>query len=426
MREIKINAQTAKLYPEHTDLLKGKATIDRKDLMIVLSTGAVGGGRNKQLFQEKPGVKSRFHYNIKAKEVIVDPLKDRNIITLKHATISINRYPIAKIPSLTLNSSKESNRVETTLPEFGTLPELGGYFGYGRVFNLPKGSTLKVLPLFTFGHGNGSNVGFGGMGRFMSATNKTEVYYSTLKNKLLFRGEQEFLSPNTKIQYGGNTYIENGFFGRQKARYLVEIVDKRDLISAYNLNFSIRSSAGFLKSNEGNYSTGRFQIQGNLGNIAPFWHYKDYINGGIGSNFAVAAYGSGDTYGVARVGPTLFGNIGRLNYWAAYYQGAIGGETPFRLDKYMYGKSNVMFRTTTKISNYLTVGYEVSLNLTKDNWQKEMVAENELFFWAGPDDLKFKVGYDIERARTLFGFDMLVGSKTSALEFDKLRILPQK
>ena len=426
MREIKINATTAKVYPGHTDLLKGKATIDKKDLMIMLSTGAVGSGRNKNIFQEKPGAKSRFHYNIKAKEVVVKPLKDRNIITLKNATITINKYPVAKIPSLLLNSSKESNRVETTLPEFGTLPALGGYFGYGYVFNLPKGSTLKALPLFTFGQGKGSNAGFGGMARFMSATNKTEVFYSTLKNKLLFRGEQEFLSPKTKIQYGGKSYIENGFFGRQRAGYLAEIVDKRDFISAYNLNFSLRSSAGFLKNNKGNYSTGRFQLQGNLGNIAPFWHYKEYLNGGVGSNFAVVAYGSGDTYGVARIGPTLFGDIGPLSYWTAYYQGAICGATPFLFDKYIYGKSNVMFRTTTKVSNYLTVGYEASLNLTRDNWQKKKVVENELFFWAGPEDLKLKVGYDVERARTLFGFDMLIGSKTSALDFDKLRILPQK
>lgn len=81
-----------------------------------------------------------------------------------------------------------------------------------------------------------------------------------------------------------------------------------------------------------------------------------------------------------------------------------------------------MFRGSVRITKYLTLGYLSSLNLTKDNWNNEMVVENQIFAWVGPEELKFKIGYDAERERTVFGFDMLVGSETSALEFDKLKV----
>jgi len=261
------------------------------------------------------------------------------------------------------------------------------------------------------------------MGRFMSSTNRTEVYYSTLRGDCVFLGEQKFLSPNTKFQYSSNAYIENGFFGRQKPGYLLELVDSRPLAEAYNLRFSLRSSAGFVKKKEGSYSTGRFQVQGNLVNIAPFWTYEDYLALGLGSNFSIAAYGTGDTYGVVRIGPTLSGELGYFDYFMAYYQGDIEGESPFLVDQYRYGKSNFVFRGTAKITEKLTVGYMTSLNLTEDNWEEDLVTENQLFFWIGPEDLKFKIGFDIERATTVFGFDMLVGAKNSAIDFEKLRVI---
>jgi len=421
LTQININAQTANVYPENVDLLKGRATINEEDMMIVLSTGAVGQGRNKDPIKKIPGAKSRFNYDIKAKEIIVKEQEYRNIIVLKNADININKFRIVRMPVLTINTDQEVQRIETTLPEIGHYHELGSFFGYGHVFNTPKGSTLKALPIITFGSG----VGVGGMGRFMSSTNKTELFYSSLKGKTLLLGEQKVFGPNTKIQYSSNAYIENGFFGQQKPKYLIELVDERNIAKAYNFNFGIRSGAGFVEQ-ENNYSTGRFQLQGNMTNIKPLLSYKNYLNAGLESNFGIMAYGTGNTYGVARIGPTLAGKVGPFDYWTGYFQGGIGGSTPFEFDEYRYGKSNFVFRGSTKITDYVTAGYFTSLNLTKDNWEKDLVTENMLFVSVGPQDLKVKVGYDVERKRTVFGFDLMIGSESSALEFDKLKYIPKK
>lgn len=438
LRQIKIDAETAKVHSGDIDAFKGKIIIDQQDVMLVLSAGAVGGVRNKEYLQKRPGQESRFKYDIDAKEVIVEDTEFQNVITLRHASIKINKFQIAKIPSLKLIADNENTRIETTLPEFGHLREVGSFLGYGHVFNLPKGSTLKALPIFTFGDGDGSSIGIGGMGRFMNSSNRTELYYSSLRKNVVYRGEQKLFTPHTKFQYAQNAYVENGFFGRQMPGFIWEVVDDRTLIEEYNMRFSLRSSGGLVEKNQGNYSTARFQVQGNLANIAPLWSYgllevdeklegnvedRNYISAGFGANFSIAAYGTGDTYGVVRAGPTLYGKLGNLDYWMAYYQGDLEGETPFLVDQYRYGKSNYVFRGTLKVNEKLTVGYMTSLNLTEDNWEEDLITENQLFFWIGPEDLKFKVGYDIERATTLFGFDMLVGAENSALDFEKLKVI---
>lgn len=448
LRQIKIDANEAIVHSKDIELLKGKATLLEKDMVLVLSAGSMGGGGKQNFFQKRPNAKPRLNYDVKAKEIIVEDKEYQKVITMRNASISLNRFKIAKIPelkmtsaeeagyltfkknketgmpSLKLETTKKTNRIETMLPEFGHRRELGSYIGHGHVFNLPKGSTLKALPIFTFGNGEGSNVvGIGGMARYMSSSNETELLYSTLRDKFVLEGEQRILTPFTKIQYSAFSFIDNGFFGRQKPAYLIEVVDHRKMAEAYNMRFSLRSTAGMIEREEGNFATGRFQLQGYLNNINPIWNYKEYLTAGFDSNFHVGVYGTGDTYGVARAGPTLYSKLGPFDLWLAYYQGAIQGETPFIFDEYRYGKSNVVFNGSVRITNYLSLGYMSSLNLTKDNWEEELVTENRISIMVGPDDLKFKIGYDVERARTVFGFDIMVGSETSALEFEKLRVI---
>lgn len=447
LRQIRINSKEALIHSEDIEMLKGNATLLEEDMVLVLSAGSMGAGRQKDFFQKRPDIEPRLNYDIKAKEIIVEDTEYRKIVTMRNAQISINKFKIAKIPELKMTSAEEAgyitfkrnkktgmpslkmetvkktNRIETMLPEFGHRRELGSYVGHGHVFNLPKGSTLKALPIFTFGDGDGSSIGIGGMARYMSSSNETELLYSTLRNKFVLEGAQRILTPFTKIQYSSYSFIDNGFFGRQKPAYLIEVVDNRKLAEAYNSRFSLRSTAGMVERAEGNYATGRFQLQGYLNNINPLWSYDDYLSLGYDSNFHIGVYGTGDTYGVLRAGPTVWSELGPFSLWAAYYQGAVQGETPFLFDEYRYGKSNFVFNGKVRITDYLTFGYAASFNLTKDNWEEELVTENRIYFFVGPDDLKFKIGYDVERARTLFGIDMLVGSETSALEFEKLRVI---
>jgi len=427
--QIKIDSKTAKIYPKKgdeskkdIDVSKGKATFSDKSLSYVLSTCGAKYITDPSIVSKPVDKNSvsgfKNKYIIHSKKVIVNRDKDVDIITLLNSTVTINKYKIAQIPTLTLTSNKETNQVETNFPEIGRKPELGGYAGWGPLFNLPNGKTLKVVPLMTYGGG----VGVGALSRFTSDTNRSEIAYSTLRKKFVIEGEQILpFSRNTKIQYGKNTYIENGFFGRQLPEFIIEAVDNRKLASANNFDFDLRSSAAFIQTDH-RWSTGRYQLQGNLYNNAPLYNIGKHVALGASSQVGIAVYGTGDTYGVLRAGPTITASKGPLYAWLAYYQGGIYGETPILADRFYYGKSNVTFRTRYKINKFTTVGYEASLNLSKDNYDKKLLAENQIFCWFGPDDIKFRLGYDTRRKLPTFDLNMLLGSDRSTLEFDKLHV----
>jgi len=427
--QIKIDAKKANIYPKKgdeskkdIDVFNGTATFNDKNLNYVLSTSGTKYITDPTIVSKAIDKNSetayKNKYNIHSKKVLVKRDKDVDIITLLNSTITINKYKIAEIPSLTLTTNKETNQMETNFPEVGRKPELGGYFGWGPLINLPGGKTLKVVPLITYGSG----VGIGQLSRFTSDTNRTEIAYSTLKEKFVIEGEQLLpFSPTTKIQYGKNSYIENGFFGRQLPEFIIEAVDNRKLASTNNFDFDLRSSAAFIQTDH-RWSTGRYQVQGNLYNNVPLYKIGKYTTIGANSQFAIDIYGTGDTYGVLRAGPTVSVYKGPLYAWLAYYQGGIYGETPILADRFYYGKSNVTFVTRYKINKYATIGYEASLNLSKDNWDQKLLAENQLFCWFGPDDLKFRIAYDSRRKVPTFDFNMLLGSDRSNLEFDKLKV----
>lgn len=99
------------------------------------------------------------------------------------------------------------------------------------------------------------------------------------------------------------------------------------------------------------------------------------------------------------------------------------GKTPLTIDRYDYGKSNFTYNALYRINKYLSLGYIASLNLSKDSWDKKMLQENQVYCWVGPDDLKFKFGYDTKRNATTFDFNMLLGSDRSSFQFDKLKVV---
>jgi len=432
--QIKVVAKKANIYPKKgdeskkdIDVFTGKATFSDKTLNYVLSTSGTKYITDPSIVSKpvdkntETGFKQK--YNIHSKKIIVKRDKDVDIITLLNSTITINKYKIARIPSLTLTTNKDTNQMETNFPEMGRQPNLGGYGGWGPLFNLPNGKTLKVVPIIAIDHGFGA----GALTRFTSDTNRTEVAYATLKKKFVIEGEQRLpfldtLNSTTKIQYAKNAYIENGFFGRQLPEFIIEVVDDRKIASANKFDLDMRSSAAFIQADH-RWSTGRYQIQGNLYNNEPLYKLGEHVYFGASSQSDISVYGTGDTYGVLRAGPTITVSNGPLYAWLAYYQGGIYGETPLLSDRYYYGKSNVTLRSRYKINKYTTVGYEASLNLSKDNWDKKLIAENQIFCWFGPDDIKFRIGYDTRRKLPTFDLNMLLGSDRSNIEFDKLKVI---
>ena len=424
--EININAKTANIYGNKVELLKGTAIIDNKDLALRLSTLAPV---NPESLVTAPNVNQDTNtynpnYKISAKEVIIKSDNDKNVVIMKNATIWLGKIKIATVPSLELTTNRDVTRIETMLPEFGRNQQLGTYFGPSHVFDLPHSSTLKISPLLSFG--GKDFIGGGGLARFTSKTNRTLIGYTSNERDLIVAGEQKILTPYTKIQYGAHSYINDGIFGDQMPTYIAELVDSRKLISALNFNFFLRSSAGYAQDYDSHWGTAKLQFQGNLINDKPLLSYKDYLKFRLVSQFSIAGYGNGSSTGMLRAGPNIQSKLGRLNLTATYFEAATHGKSPFNYDRYVQGKSILCLGEELKVTRHISLGDMSVLNLTKDNSNNKLATENEVYAKVGPNDFKFKLGYDIVRNRSVFGFDMLVGNGKTGVDFDKLTQTEEK
>ncbi|OGI03388.1 MAG: hypothetical protein A2104_10305 [Candidatus Melainabacteria bacterium GWF2_32_7] len=437
INQVKITANTANVYPKSLEALKGKVSVDNKDLRLLLTSGGYFPGDTSSSDMQNADIdpNSEPTYKIVSKEIIIDSKQNLNVITLKNATVWIGKVKIASIPSLTLSTDKDIERIETMLPEIGHTTELGTYFGPSHVFYMPNGATLKMSPVMSFGDG----IGGGAIARFKSDTNKTELGYTTNMNKFVLNGEQSLLTPNTRLLYGTNSYMDDGYLNYSKAKYLLELVDDRKLASAFNFDLYSRLSAGYAQDyasvnyyndnpgldywdSKNSFGTARFRIQGNLINNKPVFQVQDdLLQLRLQSQFGISAYGTGETVGIVRAGPRLDSRIGPVRLSTTYFQAGVHGESPLMFDRYMHGKSNWLVSGDVKLHRYLNVGHLRSLNLTKDNWEGRLSTENLVYARVGPDDVKFRLGYDFVRRRSTFGIDLLLGSGKSALEFDKLR-----
>lgn len=432
INEVKMVAKTANVYTKDMEAFKGRAIIDNKILnkMKMSSVSEFSGDiPENNLESSAPASNSRptnaemnakSNYKIITREITITSKPDLNIIALKGASIYLGKFKVAYIPYMELSADKKSSRIETMLPEIGHNQQLGTYFGPSHVFYLPHGSTLKVSPLLALD--GFSSFGGGGIIRFNSETNKTELGYSTVKNKFIAKGEQEIFSPDTKILYGSNSYMNNGIFGYNMPKYILEIADDRKIGSAFNFDFFNRTSTGYAEDYGRNFGTARLQLQGNIINAKPLFDLGNgLLRGRIQSQYDLSLYGTGDSFGLIRLGPSLSSKLGRLSLGSTYFQSAMRGRTPFLFDRYVYGKSNLILAASYKLTKNLDIGTYRSLNLTKDNWNRKLVTENVLYARVGPEDLKFRIGYDFERKCSTVGLDLLMGSGKTALDFDKMK-----
>lgn len=427
---INIKSRNANVYSDHTDLLKGTALMDNNDRNIILSGGDSmnGSGLNthKNLDQNRPipdfGKKPR--YRIVAKDVTIDRTTPNTKVTIKNATIYLGSRKICVAPIIQIANNKFQGYTETNMPEIGFNQQLGRFAGPGYIFSTPNGATLKLAPTFAYGAESGSSIGGGLIARYVSDTNRTQFGFSTLKGKITVKGEQNLFGGNkTKIRYGVSDYVNNGIFGAVRPRYLMELADERKIYSGHNIELHSMESAGYAEdAQRTRFGTLKAQIQGNIVNINPLWSYKDLLELRASSQYNIAAYGTGDVFGMFKIGPNLYSHIGRLNVGATYFQGVYGGKSPFYYDKYLEGKSNFVFNTDFKVNKYINIGNYTSINLLKDNWRGQAIAINQIYTTIGPQDLKLRIGIDTVNKRSLFGFDLMLGSGYTAMDFDKLKI----
>jgi len=424
--KINIKAKTADVYPNSLIIKNGRASINNKDLKLQLSSNEFSPRELRDFKNTDSGPIDESkppRYKITCKEITINNKGDSSIISIKNATIRVGKIKVASIPNLEISTDNEITRIETMLPEAGYTQDLGGYFGPSHVFNIANGSTLKVSPLLMFDNKGGSKIGFGGMARFTSLSNKTEVGYGTVKDKLVVRGEQKLFTPYTKFYYGSNAFIDDGLYGDKKARYLAEIVDERKLGSAMNFDLFTRASAGYAEDYNRSFGTGRFKLQGDLINNKPIFSIRnDLLQFRLHSQFDVSVYGNGDTFALMRAGPRFDSKLGRLKLTSTYFQAGIHGQSPFEFDRFDQGKSNLILGGEFKVTNYLDIGHVRNLNLTKDRYDGRLATESQYYARVGPEDFKFKLGYDTVRKRSTFGLDLMLGSGRTALDFDRLKV----
>lgn len=430
--KVKMNAKEANLYPGYIELKEGTAVLNQDKMDIKVSAG--GLYKPEELNKNIPGQESvtpenqegkKPAYKIVAREIEVDRSKKRNNLIVRGAKVYIGKFKIAAIPKLTLTIGENANSIETMLPEVGFDKNLGGiYFGPSLTLNLPKNSTLKLSPVFAAG-GNENAVGGGAIARFRSSINKTDIAYTTTSNHLVMKGEQKIYKDTTKIKYYVNDYPDDDFMGTgfYRPNYLVELVDERKIGKVLNHNIFTRASGGYARDVNDGVSSSRVQLQGNIISDKPILAFKDYVALRLQSQFNVAAYGTGDGYAVIRGGPRVDWKLWRLGLTTSYMQAGVWGQTPFIFDEFIRGTSNLILAGDFKVSKFLSVGNIRSLNLSKDGSDPRLSTENQFYARIGPEDFKFRIGYDIERKRSIFGLDLFLGSGRSAMSFDRMKIL---
>lgn len=375
-------------------------------------------------------------FKIKTNELIINSKKEHDTLTLQHAEIYFNDKKIGTIPSITMHTNKNQDYVEANFPEIGTVSNMGLFAGPGFVFDTPRGSTLKVVPIINYD----SNVGFGSLVKYKSATNKTDMGYGTANNIFIMRGLQR-LDDNLFFQYGANSYMDDWFMGFRMPKLLGELV-YQDINTKLNffgkdkdMSFTQRlagayaqdgSADGPLLNGEGSVGTTRFKYMAEVSQT--LYKFNTEYTSPINARFAIsgqestAVYGTGDTQMVVRLGPVLHTQYKNWMQDVGYYLSAYNDNTPFLFDRYMYGRSNAYVRESFRVCKYLTMSWFGSVNLANDAPDGKMLQENGFYFAIGPDDVKLNIGYDTIRQQSFVTMSMHLDAKGSTVEYKKMTI----
>lgn len=386
-------------------------------------------------------------FKIKTNDLIINSKKEHDTLTLKHAEIYFNERKVGTIPSITMHTNKSQDYLEADFPEIGTVTNMGLFAGPGFVFDTPKGSTLKVVPILNFQNNGDSNnnstdskLGWGALAKFKSATNKTDFGYGTANNIFIMRGLQK-LDDNLLFQYASNAYMDDWFMGFRMPKLLGEVIYQDDakfksflgknrpmmythrIAGAYVQDGSATSP---LLDSEGGIGTMRFKYMAEVAQT--LYSFSDMRTSPINARFDIvgqgstAVYGTGGTQMIARIGPRLHTQYRNWMQDAGYFLSAYDDDTPLNFDRYMYGRSNVYLRESFRLCKYLTLSWFGSLNLSQDSWDGKMMQENSYFFSIGPDDVKLNIGYDTIRQQSFVTMAMHLDAKGSTVEYKKMTI----
>lgn len=446
--QIRARAKKGYMYGDKLIQEQGSLYVT-KHTMINLKADMFGPDLD-QMFVE-PKNKSYFmkdshgeKFKIKTNDLVINSKKEHDTLTLKHAEVYFNEKKIGTIPSITMHTNKNRDYVEANFPEIGTLTNMGFYAGPGFVFDTPRGSTLKVVPILnnqSIGDLGENTLGWGAIVKLKTATNKVDMGYGTANKTFIMNGLQK-LDDKLYLQYGMNRYIDDWFMGYRMPKFLTELVYQdafatpdflgkdKDMVYSHRITAAYAqagSGPSPLLDGDGSIGTARFKYMGEVAQTLYKFsnEYESPINArlemmGQGS---AALYGTGDTQSIVRIGPRLHT---QYKYWmqdVGYFLSGYNDQTPLRnYDSYMYGRSNFYARESFRLSKYLTFSWLTSLNLSNDSWNGKMMQENSFFFAIGPDDVKLHIGYDTIRQQSFVEMAMHLDAKGSTVEFKKMVI----
>lgn len=378
---------------------------------------------------------------LKTRDMVIKQKGDLEVLSLRKATLFKGRRKLIKIPSVKFYTNKNNDYVETNSWELGSYRGLGMFIGPGFVFELPRGSVFKAIPMLNYKSG----FGVGAIGRFQNSSNRTQVAYGTTVGDFLIRGKQK-LDDNLYLQYGMNDYMNEWFLGRRRPKYGLDLVYEKGyasgdfLLKGHASEFKHRIDMGYYhdidKDNhfrklQGN-QIGTLRLRYMMQADQNFFNYRNEekqaaFSLDLSSQLSAALYGTGDTQVIGRIGPRAHMQYKRWMQDIGFFQSVYDDNSPLPVfDAYRYGKSNLYFREYLRLNRYLTVSWFGSINLSNDSPNNDLFQENSFYISVGPDDVKFNLGYDFIREGTYFTVEVMMDAKGTHVDYDKLEIKQDK
>ena len=439
-----VTAKKSEMKEDKVILYDGKMASE-DSYILNFHTRMIGGNNfNTMLIDDEDrstlsGETGQTAVHIKAKDIFVNAKRDHDVITLKKASINYGDFHLLDWPSITIHTNKKHQFFDANYPELGSRGRLGMFAGPGFVFDTPLqgGSTLKAIPILN----NKSGIGFGGMLKYRSATNYTDLAYGSSADVFVLKGKQYF-DDRLYMQYGANSYMDEWWFGSRMPKYTAELIyHDRGVIPStigknLDLRFRHRFGIGYMQNNDVNrygeripaadIGTLRTRYMAEVSQLLYKYRDKENLfdfNLSLVMQGSAALYGTGDTQFVGRIGPRVHT---QYKYWmqdVGFFASAYQDGTPMQMyDMYRYGHANVYIREALRVNKFLTLAWSGSLTMTGDSPNGEMFQENSFIIALGPDDFKVNFGYDWIRRQTYFSFIIAMDTKGSSIDFDKMEI----
>ena len=381
-------------------------------------------------------------FRMEAREIKVTQKGDLETIAIKKGKISKGQKTIFKVPAVKIYTNKNHDYFETNMWEIGSYRGLGFYTGPGWVFELPKGSVFKAMPIFNYKSG----AGFGALGRFSSGTNTTVAAYGSAEDKVIVYGRQE-LDDKLFMQYGMNAYMDEWFLGRRRPKYGVSLIymDKYSsqdfLLKNKTSMFSHRIEAGYFQDLDFDQKFEKIDGGRNIGTTRfrymamanqELWSKQDRENLKLirillNAQLSAALYGTGDTQLIGRAGPIVRMQYKRWMQDIGYHFSVYDDNSPMPLfDAYRFGGQALSLRESLRLCKWLTVTWYGVFNTTNDSSTHRSIQGNSFYLSIGPDEFRFNIGYDFMRDTFRCLFEVLMDAKGTRVKYDKLEITQQK